>query len=133
MPRDTEEIVRRSIDAFNRRDAEAMMESMTPDVEWVPVMGAMEGGGSFRGRAGLEAYLDGLGKAWGELQLLPDEFRDLGDRTLVIGRMLGRGHGSGVTVDTRIGVVYDWRDGKISCFRSFFDPAEAIKAVGLEE
>ncbi len=132
------EIVERSIDAFNRAfnrgDLEGFLEFVTPDIEWLPVMGAMDRDGSFRGRTGVESYFDFLRDAWEDLAFASgSEVRDLGEKTLMIGRLQGRGKGSGVTVDTPIAVLYDHRGGQISRIRSFYDPAEALKAVGLEE
>jgi len=132
------EVVRRSIDAFNRAfnrgDLEGFLDMVTPDIEWLPVMGAMDRDDSFRGRAGVEAYFDILRDAWEALAFEPgSEVRDLGQKTLMLGRLKGHGKGSGVTVDTPIAVVYDHREGQISRIQSFYDPAEALKAVGLED
>jgi len=132
------EVVGRSIDAFNRAfnrgDLEGFLAVVTPDIEWLPVMGAMGRDGSFRGRAGVEAYFDILRDAWEDLAFEPGfEVRDLGEKTLMLGRLQGHGRGSGVIVDTPIAVLYDHRGEQISRIQSFFDPADALKAVGLEE
>ncbi len=132
------EVVERSIAAFNRAfnrgDLEGFLEFLTPDIEWLPVMGAIGRDESFRGRTGVEAYFDVLRDAWEDLAFAPaDEFRDLGERTLMLGRLQGRGRGSGVTVDTPIAVLYDHRAGQISRIHSFYDQAEALRAVGLEQ
>jgi ketosteroid isomerase-like protein len=61
------------------------------------------------------------------------DFRDLGeDRVLVLSRVEGRGAGSGGLVDTEMGQVYDFRDGKIAQVRTYLDHGQALKAVGLE-
>jgi len=78
-------------------------------------------------------YLRDVLNTWEELRLLPEEFRDLGDRVLMLGRMAGRGLGSGVPVDAPIGMVFECRGGKISRIRSFLDRGEALRAVGLSE
>ena len=138
MSQENVEIVARSIDAFNRAfnrgDLEDFLEFLTPDIEWLPVMGAMGRDGSFHGRTGVEEYFDALRDAWEDLAFAPpNEVRDLGEKTLMLGRLQGRGRGSGVTVDTPIAVLYDHRGGQISRIHAFYDPAEALKAVGLEE
>jgi ketosteroid isomerase-like protein len=138
MSQENVEIVARSIDAFNRAfnrgDLEGFLEMVTPDIEWLPVMGAMHRDGSFRGRTGVEAYFDALRDAWEDLAFAPGyEVRDLGEKTLMVGRLQGRGRGSGVTIHTPIAVLYDHRGGQISRIRSFYDPVEALKAVGLAE
>jgi ketosteroid isomerase-like protein len=128
------EIVKRAVDAFNRRDlVDDYDELFTPDYEWLPaMMGAVEGG-SFRGREGIEAYAEMASETWEELRLLPVEFRDLGDRVLCLGRMEGRGRGSGVPVDAPLGAIFEFRNGKISMMRAVLDHGEALRAAGLSE
>ncbi len=138
MSQENVETVGRSIEAFNRAfsrgDPEGFLEFVSPDIEWLPVMGAMDRDGSFRGRTGVEAYFDLLQDAWEDLAFAPpSEVRDLGEQTLMIGRLQGRGRGSGVTVDTPIAVLYDHRGAQISRIHAFYDPADALKAVGLQE
>ena len=61
MSQENVEVVARSIDAFNRAfsrgDLEGFLEFVTPDIEWFPVMGAIDRDGSFRGRSGVEGVL----------------------------------------------------------------------------
>jgi len=127
------EIVKRAVDAFSVRDVSLATEFATPDFEWFPAMtGAVEGD-SYRGPESVGMYLRDVLNTWEELRLLPEEFRDLGDRVLMLGRMAGRGLGSGVPVDAPIGMVFECRGGKISRIRSFLDRGEALRAVGLSE
>jgi ketosteroid isomerase-like protein len=123
------EIVKRAIDALERRDVEALADLNTADFELFP---AMEGG-SLRGREGLETFLRNLREAWEEEHYIADEFRDLGDRVLWLGRMEGRGRSSGVEVDAPVGAILDFRDGKIARIRTYFDHSEAVRAGGLAE
>ena len=51
MSQENVEIVKRGIDAFNRRDLDGLAELSTPDAEWVTSMGAIEAE-TFRGREG---------------------------------------------------------------------------------
>jgi ketosteroid isomerase-like protein len=59
--------------------------------------------------------------------------RDLGDRVLCLGRMEGRGRGSGVPVDAPLGAIFEFRDDKISRMRAYLDHDEALRAAGLSE
>lgn len=65
--------------------------------------------------------------------MLAEEFRDLGDRVLVLGRMEGRGRGSGVPVDAPLGFIYDFRGIKVSRARVYLNHGEALRAAGLSE
>jgi hypothetical protein len=59
MPRDKVEVARRTVDAYNRRDADILFaELATPDFEWYPGMvRALDGGGGYRGREGVERWV----------------------------------------------------------------------------
>jgi ketosteroid isomerase-like protein len=127
------EIVKRGVEAFNRRDVDLLAELTTQDFEWFPALpGAVEADG-YRGREGMETYLAQISATWEELRILIDEARDLGDGVLVLGRTEGRGRASGVQVDSPIGIAYDLRRGRVSRVRAYLDHHDALKAVGLEE
>src|SRR5437899_5039788 len=102
------ETARRAFDAFNRRDVDAFIELTTSDFEFYPsLLGAVEHG-SFSGREGMEQYFEDVREAWEEFLVLADAFRDLGDRVLQLGRIEGRGKGSGVPVDTPYWAITDF-------------------------
>ena len=127
------EIVKRAADAFNERDVETFVALTTPDFEWCPAMDRLIEGGTYRGREGIEAYFEVVSGTWKEFQLLPHEFRDLGDRVLWLGRAEGRGRSSGVRVDTPLGTVVEFRDGKMSRIRAYLDHGEALREAGVTE
>jgi ketosteroid isomerase-like protein len=132
-PRANVEIVKRALDAYNRRDVDLIAAYVTADFEWLPALpGTVEGDG-YRGREGIEMYLGEIGETWEKLHVHGDEFRDLGDRVLVLGWADGRGRGSGVDVDSPLAIIFDFRDGKISRSRAFLDHGEALRAAGLAE
>jgi ketosteroid isomerase-like protein len=124
------DIALQGVDAFNRRDLDAFFEHATWDYEWLPAMGAVEGD-IVRGRAGIEAFFVSLGEAWGEIRIIAEDCRDLGERVLILGRVEGHGAGSGVPIDAQWGAVVDFRDGKTSRSLAFLDHREALNAAGL--
>jgi ketosteroid isomerase-like protein len=136
MSQENVEVVRRSIDAYNGHDVDLLLDIydtlFTPDVEWYPAMGAIEGE-VFRGRDGMEVYFRRLIDAWEEIRVVAEEVRDLGDRLLVLGRLAGRGSSSGVPVDSPVALIYDLRSGRICRVRVFLDHGEALRAAGLTE
>jgi ketosteroid isomerase-like protein len=127
------EVVKQAMDAFNRRDVDAFLALVTPEFEWFPSMVSLVEGGSFRGREGVADYFRESRNTWAELSVLGDEFRDLGDRVLVLGRTGGTGRGSGVEADAPIGMVFDFRATKLSRVRAYLDHGEALRAAGLAE
>jgi ketosteroid isomerase-like protein len=133
VSRENVEIAERVIDAFNRRDTDAVAELITVDFEWFPAMPTLLAGTSFKGREGIEAYRTEIDNTWEEYRSVALEFRDLGDRVLMLGRLEGRGRGSGAAVDAPQGTVWDFVGGKISRASTYLDHAEALKAVGLKK
>jgi ketosteroid isomerase-like protein len=133
MSQENVEIAERALDGYNRRDLSVFDELTTADFELLTaVTGSIEGGG-IGGRESVQRYFEMLDETWEEFLLVPEEFRDLGGRVLVLGRTEGRGRGSGVPVDAPYAAIYDFRDGKISRARGFLDHDEALRAAGLTE
>ena len=131
MSREKVDIARRGIDAFNRGDVEALAADTTEEVELFPALaGAVEGGG-FHGRGGIEAYFQITAETWDEFRILAEDFYDLGDGVLVVGRIWGRGKGSRVPVEAPNAIVMDFRGTKVWRIHSYFDQAEA-QDVALE-
>jgi ketosteroid isomerase-like protein len=127
------ELTRRGIEAFNRLCAGVIIELATHDFEWYPAMPVAVGGGVYKGREGIEAYFQDIRDTWEELRISAEEFRDLGDRVLVLGRVEGRGIGSGVEVNAPLGIVFELRGDKACSARGYFDYGEALRAAGLDE
>jgi len=48
MSQENVELVYRATDAFNRRDIDAFLALSEPDVEFIPRIAELEGGGSYR-------------------------------------------------------------------------------------
>ena len=132
MARDKVDVAKRVVDAYNRRDVDGLFaELATPDFEWYPgIVRALDGGG-YRGREGVETYFGRLASAWDEFLFLAEEFRDLADVVLVLGRLEGRGRGGGVPVDSPVGAVWDLRGGKIWRLRAYLDHAKAREVAGV--
>jgi ketosteroid isomerase-like protein len=127
------EIVKRTRDAYNRRDVDAHLELATEDYVLLPaVAGSVETGG-IRGRDDLRRYFEMIDETWEGFRINADDFRDLGERVLVIGHTEGRGRGSGAAVDSPYAAIFDFRDGKWWRAQGYLDHDEALRAAGLEE
>jgi len=133
MSQENVEVAKRAIDAFNRRDVDGIVECVNPDVEWFPAMPVTFGGGAFRGREGIASYVGEVRDTWPEYRVVCEALRDLDDRVLVLSRVEALGVGSGASVGSQLGLIYDFRDGKISRVLSFLDHGAALRAAGLSE
>ena len=124
------ETVEAAIDAFSRGDADVFTALTTPEIEWATGLGAIEGE-VFLGHEGVATYFARLASAWDSFKFLADEYRDLGDTVVALGRLEGHGRGGGVPVDSPVGAVWDLRDGKVWRLRAYLDHAKALEAAGV--
>src|SRR2546423_15629622 len=98
MSQENVELVRAGYDAFNARDEEAGLAGVDPDVEFVSVGAAIEGG-VFRGHSGMRDYLDMLPQLWSSWGWTVKEAREIDDdRVLAFVDFSAVGKASGVPV-----------------------------------
>jgi uncharacterized protein len=129
------QIVRKVFDAFARRDVEAALEVMAPDVELsAPATQALvEKSVSYEGHDGIREYFEDVARVWAALDVFLHEYHEVGnDRILVVGRVRGRGVARQI-VDGP--AQWAWRidDGKIVWGHVFTDREQAVKSIGLVE
>ncbi len=127
------ETFKRGIDAYNRRDVEALLEELHPQAEWRPLLPVLLGGEAalYKGHEGARQGIRELEEAFSELRAEPVEFRDLGERVLTIGHLHGLGRESGIAVESPISWLADFKDGKVIRIREYLDPGEASEAAAL--
>lgn len=124
-----------AVDAFVRRDIDAVLSYYEPDVEWYPGMAALLAGDDmvYRGHAGIRQLIADLDEAFSEYSLEFGEYRDFGDRFLAIGQIRTRGHAGDVETVSPVAYIVEGKDGKARTVRAYMDPAEAIKAVAADQ
>jgi ketosteroid isomerase-like protein len=135
MSHENVELVRRAIEAFNRRDLTALAEVAHDDFEFVSVLTAVDAeGGTYRGSAAWTTYFKDMDETWKEWRVEDPQVLDGGeDRVAGLVRVVGTGRHSDAQVELSMGLVYVVRDGKLWRMHSYADPAEALEAVGLKE
>jgi ketosteroid isomerase-like protein len=135
MSRENVEQVKRSVEAVKRRDIEALLEELDPEVEWSPAFQVSLGGEAkvFRGHDGVREMFRGFYEVLDEIHVEYSEIRDLGDRVVAIGRISTRGGGSGVRTDSPFALISDIKGDKTIRIRTYLDPDEALEAAGLRE
>ena len=119
------EAVRAALEAFNRRDWDGVIELTDPDAEFLPLRAQLEGT-PYRGHDGLRRFFADAAEEWDELKIEGEEWRDLGDRILVIGHFRARGRNSGVELHSPAAWLVSVRDGKLVYLRAYSDPEEAV-------
>jgi ketosteroid isomerase-like protein len=125
------EVIRRSMDAFNRRDVDGILREWDPDaeVDWSRSAGVEEG--IYRGHRALRDFWNTFIEMWERLLVSADEFIDCGESVVVPTRTRFWGR-EGIDVEAYGVFVVTLRHGRIVQWRLFRDRAEALKAVGLE-
>jgi ketosteroid isomerase-like protein len=132
MSQENVEIVRRALDAFNRRDFDAWLEKFDHDVEWYAFPDEPDPG-PFRGHEAIRAMVARWMDVLDEFRSEPKEFIAAGDYVLMPARMIGR------VQDTEHEVTIDevylnkLRDGAIVEVREFRTREEAFEAAGFSE
>jgi ketosteroid isomerase-like protein len=135
MSEENVEALKRGLEATNRRDVEALLEDLDPEVEWHPAFQALLGGEAtvFRGHEGIREMLRDGYEVFGETYMEISEIWDLGDRVVATGSLRARGTESGAETESPIGYLVDFKNGKVTRVRGYLDHKEALKAAGLSE
>jgi ketosteroid isomerase-like protein len=133
MSHENVELVRRAIQSFNDRDFPAMESIYSEDVVLSLIGGFADlTGAQFRNQ---EAVLDWL-RDWIETispQAQIESVRQVNDHVLAILNLVATGAVSGVDTAIRTGNVYSFRHGRVDALDAYYEVAEALKAVGLQE
>ena len=121
------ELAQQVLDAFNRRDSDAFLALMDPNVNAVPRLAAMEGG--YRGHDGIRDWWRTLFDSFPDYTVETVEAREVGNTTLTTLRTRGHGAGSDTPVEDTVWMVAEWRDQKVVWWRVLSTEAEALEAV----
>ncbi len=131
MSQENIEVVRSLYAALNRGDREAALGFADPDIE-VDASRLVFNPTTYVGMDGLRRMADARDEVWEEFRYEVIDFREAGDRVVVVERLIGKGKGSGVEVDRVYAAIWTVRDGRVVRMEiGYTDPAEALAAVGL--
>ena len=133
MSRQNVEIVRRAVEAWNRRDDGLWRNFAAPEIEWLPAGPAAVEGSVYRGYDEVASGLDSVWQTWDEVCFEEFEARDLDDVVLWLGHLKLRGATSHVELDQEFGVRFVLRDGLLVTIQAFIGWREALEAMGLRE
>jgi ketosteroid isomerase-like protein len=131
MSRENVELVYRAVDAFNRRDLNAFLALVDPDVEFTTRF--VERGGSYHGHDGVRMWWEDLLSVFSDFRVEADEVRNLGDMTVTRLRLRGQGIESEARMEQTDWQATKWRHKKAIWWRTFRSEAEALEAAGLSE
>jgi ketosteroid isomerase-like protein len=119
-----EGLVREGIEAFNRRDFDAAVRSLHPDVVWHRVSDFER---PLRGRAAVREFLDPEVFERQQLEIIGIE--TVADCVLVEGDFHGAGRGSGIELTQRGWQLWRVKDALVIEFRYFPERDQAVRAA----
>jgi ketosteroid isomerase-like protein len=122
------ELVRRAMEAFDRRDLQALYELCHPDVEFDWSRRLLDGE-VICGYENMQAFFEQMEELFAEISFEEEEIVALGDDVLVVSRGHFRGRGSGVDVYARAANLWTVRDGKIARFRFYQTKEDALADI----
>jgi ketosteroid isomerase-like protein len=126
------EVVRRSLDAYSRRDIKTLREIIDPDVEldWSASLGELAG--VPRGIDAVLRFYSGWYAMFEMTVIEPERFVETGDLVIVpnVARLRGREE---IEVLARSAFVFTVRNRRITHVCLYQETSEAVKAAGLEE
>jgi len=136
MSQENVEIVRRGLDAWNRRDMDALLDLGDFGIEFVNSSTAVEPG-TRRGRDEVSAAVQAQWDFLTDGRFEVDQFFDRGDEIIALGRLSRRMPASDARIEDRFLGSYKFRNDKIIRVEVLgFGRAEvqaALKAAGLRQ
>jgi ketosteroid isomerase-like protein len=134
MSQENVELIRKATDAVNRRDFDAFLALLSPDVVWESRSGSPFPGfrDVYRGRKQVREWVALAFELIEDVHTEVREIADLGnDRLLIAYVRTGRGKGSGVPVELRDWWMVWFAEGLITRRQAFWTRAEALEFAGL--
>ena len=113
-------------------DPEQLISAAGPDFE-MHLVGVGGEDVHYAGEAGIREFFADVEQSWESLVFEGTDFRELGDRVLVLADVHGRGRTSGIQVNDRWGWIVELRDGRAVSLRGYLDERLALEAAGLSE
>ena|SRR6476659_1477290 len=122
------EVVRQLYAAWRERGFCVVPELMDPDVEFVNPPYAVEPG-TRRGYDEFAVAAEAVTTVYGAYEVSPLEVHDHGDQVVVRAHVATRSLGNSVPIEAERGYLFDVRNGRVTRFAWFNDPAEALAAM----
>jgi ketosteroid isomerase-like protein len=129
------ETARRAIEAWNRQDLDAFLDTWHPACVWRPAFPrSLKGVGTvYRGREGIARAWHGVRAVWDEYRLDPEDAQTFGEKLVVVGHVYAHGRESGLDLDSGWSGLATFRDGLTLSAFDWLDRDAASKAIGLRE
>jgi ketosteroid isomerase-like protein len=134
MSQDNMEVVRRNVEAYNRRDLDVILENWTPDalLDWSNSRGVEAG--VYRGRGEIRAFWQRFLATWDEVRIeIVDGPVEIQDGVVVVENVTYLRGRDGIEVQARSAWLTTIRDGETTSLTMYQTKQEALEAAGLEK
>lgn len=126
------ELVQEMVDALNRRDPDAFLACLTPDVEFDDRDGWPKSRGMYHGRAQVRNWWDAFLAVWEKVHADVEEMAEGGDGRVFLGvHGTFSGGTDGAATEARAWYVLWVTRGKVSRWKLFWARERALEAAGL--
>lgn len=117
--------------ALNRNDISAVVKAFDAEIERIEFAESPTGG-TYRGRAAVEAHFSQARATWAEGSCEPERFVVAGDKIIVFVHVRVRLIHESEWREGRLADVYTFRNGKAIQMRSFADRRQALEWAGVD-
>ena len=125
--------VRRGLAAFNRGDAEAVLDFFDEDIEIYSTPDLVNSG-TYRGHDGYLQWLAQWLEAWDGFTVEAERFEPVGEHHVVASvHQIARGKGSGIPVEMLIAYMFDLGVERTHAFHLYATWDEAVEAAEERE
>jgi uncharacterized protein len=121
------QIISSLYEAFSRRDMQALLPLLDPQIE-VRQTTLLPWGGAHQGYQGIMSFATKLLEHL-DSQVEPEEFVEAGDTVVAIGHTRGRVRANDREFDVRIVHVWTLKDGKVLRFEAYIDTPKMLQAL----
>jgi ketosteroid isomerase-like protein len=133
MSEENVERVRAALEAYHRGDVDEALTYIDRESELrSAIIGGAEGN-VYRGHKGYRHWYTQTFERFERARIDVTEWRDIGDRVVLLGRLRATVRESGARIDTPTGWVFTLRDGMVVKQEGFLSHSEALEAAGLSE
>ena len=115
-------LVKRAWACVSRRDFNALMDLLAPDVTWrIPSMPAVPFAGTWRGREGVREFFQTVAAAQETVEFAPEAFIAEGQTVVVLGNFVNRVASTGKTARSAWAQIWTVEAGKLASMHEYVD------------
>jgi ketosteroid isomerase-like protein len=133
MSRENVQLVRRSTDAYNRRDLDGIVETWAADavLDWSRSRGF--DAGVYRGRSEIRAFVQRFLETFEEIRTEIAEPIEVGDDLVIVENVAYLRGRDGIEVQARSAWLITFQDGEQTSLTLYQTKQEALEAAGVSE